>query len=150
MRIVFFGTSPFGLPALEALSKSQHQLLLVVTTTDKPQGRNLKILPSPVKEWAQTHGIETLETSKTDLPSLAERLQKANADVFVVISFGLILPKTILDIPKKAALNVHSSLLPKYRGPAPIHWALLNGDAQTGVTVMRMAATLDTGDILLQ
>ncbi len=150
MKIVFFGTSPFGLPALEALLKAGHTLEAVVTTADKPQGRHLKISPSPVKEWALAHKIVPLESSRKNSLSLKEPLQKMDADVFVVISFGVILPEALLNIPKTAALNVHSSLLPKYRGPAPIHWAILNGDTETGVTVMRMAPTLDTGDILLQ
>ena len=150
MKIVFFGTSPFGLPSLEAIQKSHHELSAVITTPDKPKGRNLKLSPSPVKEWAASKGIIAAEASKQNIFSLEESLKKIGADVFVVISFGVILPEALLKIQKTSALNVHSSLLPRYRGPAPIHWALLNGDARTGVTVMRMAQTLDTGDILLQ
>ena len=150
MKIVFFGTSPFGLPALEAILKSNHTLCAVITTPDKPKGRNLKLSFSPVKEWALSKQIIPLEVSAKNIRSLEDDLKNIKADVFVVISFGIILPKTILEIPKITALNVHSSLLPRYRGPAPIHWALLNGDSQTGVTVMRITETLDAGDILLQ
>ncbi len=150
MKVVFFGTSTFGLPSLDLLAQSHHSISLVVTTPDKPQGRHLSVQPSPVKVWAKVHGVETLDASKKSINSLETALRSLDADLFIVISFGVLLPKKILDLPKVAALNLHSSLLPKYRGPAPIHWALLNGDDKTGVTVMRMAETLDTGDILLQ
>ena len=150
MNIVFFGTSPFGLPSLETILKSAHTLSAIVTTPDKHTGRFLSLQPSPVKQWAQEKKILLLEASAKNIASLEGELKKIDADVFVVVSFGVILPQSILKIPRLAALNIHSSLLPKYRGPAPIHWAILNGDASTGVTVMRMAPTLDTGDILLQ
>ena len=150
MKIVFFGTSPFGIPSLEALLGAGHSICAVVTTADKPAGRNLRVTASPVKEWAAAKNLPVIETSREAITTLGERLRAMNADVFVVISFGVILPQSLLDIPAAGALNVHSSLLPRYRGPAPIHWALMNGDAETGVTVMRMAASLDTGDILVQ
>lgn len=150
MKLVFFGTSSFGLPSLEAISKSGHHLSAIVTTPDKPQGRNLKLLPSPVKGWSLSHGVKVLEASKQNISDLEAELKKMAADVFVVISFGVLLPPSLLAVPKKAALNVHSSLLPRHRGPAPVHWAILLSDRVTGVTVMRMAKALDTGDILLQ
>ncbi len=150
MKIVFFGTSAFGLPSLEAIQGSHHTISLVVTTPDKPKGRNLQLTPTPVKEWAVSHGLKVLEASKENILSFEEVLKKEAADVFVVISFGVILPKAIFSIPSVAPLNIHSSLLPRYRGPAPIHWAILNGDARTGVTVMRIAESMDTGDLLLQ
>ncbi len=150
MNIVFFGTSAFGLPSLEALKKSSHKLLSVITTLDKPQGRTLKLKASPVKGWAQKNDFPYLEVSKKSITQLPSMLQDLGADLFIVISFGLILPKELLEVPKLMALNLHASLLPRYRGPAPIHWALINGDAETGVTVMRMVEKLDAGDILLQ
>ena len=150
MKIVFFGTSSFGLPSLEALKSSPHEITSVVTTLDKPQGRSLKLKASPVKDWAQKNNIPYLEISKKNIVDLSRLLRELHADLFVVISFGLILPKALLDTPKLMALNVHASLLPKYRGAAPMHWAMMNGDSETGVAVMRMTETLDTGDILLQ
>ena len=150
MKIVFFGTSSFGLPSLEALKKSPHQILSIVTTLDKPQGRDLKLKASPVKDWAQRNDYSYLEVSGKNILQLSSMLRALDADLFIVISFGLIFPKELIETPRLMTLNVHSSLLPKYRGAAPIHWALLNGDPETGVTVMRMAQKLDTGDILLQ
>ncbi len=150
MKIVFFGTSSFGIPSLEALLRAGHTVAAVVTTTDKPAGRNLRVSASPVKEWAAAKNLPVIETSKESIASLEERLRTLGAEAFVVISFGVILPQNILALPSAAALNVHSSLLPRWRGPAPIHWALMNGDAETGVTVMRLAESLDTGDILVQ
>ena len=146
MKVAFFGTSDFGIPSLEALKASNHSIICIVTTPDKPQGRNLKTIPSPVKEWALKNDIPIIDYSKENpLPAV----QKLQAEVFVVISFGVILSKAVLEVPR-ISLNVHSSLLPRYRGPAPMHWALLNGDRETGVTVMRMVEKLDAGDILLQ
>lgn len=150
MNIVFFGTSPFGLPTLEALTKSRHKIVAIFTTPDKAQGRNLLFHSSPVKRWAQDHQIHVHDMEKSTMSELLPTLRDYKADVFVVISFGVILSAEVLSTPRLASLNVHSSLLPRYRGPAPIHWAIWNGDAETGVTVMRMAETLDTGDILRQ
>lgn len=150
MKIAFFGTSPFGLPALDSILSSKHRLAAVVTTHDKPSGRHLKLTPSPVKAWALSKGLPVIETGKAGIVEVGERLKKEGVDAFVVISFGVILPQAVLDAPRLGAYNVHSSLLPRWRGPAPIHWAILAGDPETGVTVMRMDAGLDTGDVVLQ
>ena len=150
MKIVFFGTSDFGIPALDALKTSSHSLLNIVTAYDKPAGRHLKLEPSPVKSWAMENKIPYLESNKQDLPGALSALKKLDADVFVAISFGVILPGQMLAAPRLAALNVHASLLPRYRGPSPIQTAILNGDLETGVSVMRMVERLDTGDVLLQ
>lgn len=150
MRIVFFGTSTFGLPSLEALRRSSHQILSIVTTLDKPKGRHLKLKASPIKHWAQLHDFPYVEVSKKSILQLSSMIRNFDADLLVVISFGLILPKDLIESPKLMTINVHSSLLPKYRGAAPIHWALMNGDTETGVTIMRMVEKLDAGDILLQ
>ena len=149
LSVVFFGTSAFGIPALDALKRSSHMLLHVVTTPAKPQGRQLKTIASPVFEWAKAHAVPVTELADLKSEDIVKFLKGLNADVFVTASFGLMLPKNILDIPKRAALNIHPSLLPKYRGAAPIHWALLNGDKKTGVCLIRMSSKLDAGDIAL-
>ncbi|MBI2095715.1 MAG: methionyl-tRNA formyltransferase, partial [Candidatus Omnitrophica bacterium] len=150
MRILFFGTGGFGLPALDFLKDSPQDLLGVVTSPDKPRGRNLKTAPSPVKAWALARGIPVLgwESLKGEAPRRV--LKNAGADLFVVADYGLLLPEELLAIPKRMALNIHASLLPRYRGAAPIQWAILNGEKTTGVTVFKMTAALDAGDILIQ
>ncbi len=151
MKIIFFGTGRFGLPALEALGRaSKHRVVGVVTLADKPKGRHLKRGPSAIREWAQERQIPVTEFAKDSLALIQDTLGRMNADIFVVISFGALLPESLLEIPKLGSFNVHSSLLPLYRGAAPIRWALRNGDAKTGVTVMKMIGRLDAGDILLQ
>ncbi len=150
MRIIFFGTSAFGIPSLDALKESGHEIQAIVTVPDKPQGRHLKVENSPVKEWAIRNQMPQLEAVRGKLDALRDKLEILKPDLFVVISFGAILPETLLSIPKILPLNVHSSLLPRWRGAAPIHWAMMNGDAETGVTVIRMTPTLDAGDILTQ
>jgi methionyl-tRNA formyltransferase len=150
LRVVFFGTGSFGVPSLDALKSSKHQIVSVVTAVDKPSGRNLQSKPTPIKEWAIANSAPLFP--EIDLKSTAgmDELRKLDADVFVVISFGMLLPKWILAIPKIAPLNVHSSLLPRHRGAAPVHWAIIAGDAESGVTVMRMTEKLDAGDVLVQ
>ncbi len=151
MNIVFFGTSAFGLPALEALKDSPHKILAVVTQPDKPSGRNLEPKPSAVKQWASTgHSIQTWEFSPGMEEACAKELELLKPDVFVVISFGRLLKKRLLDIPKIACLNVHASLLPRWRGASPMQSAILAGDAETGVGVMRMVEALDAGDVLVE
>ena len=149
MNLVFFGTSRFGLPALDALAHSAHTVLAVVTQSDKPAGRKLAPRSSPVKQWAAAHSVRTLELSRSAEEALARELERLHPDLFVVISFGKLLKKRLLDIPKIASVNVHASLLPRWRGASPMQSAILAGDAETGVSVMRMAETLDTGDVLL-
>ena len=150
MKIVFFGTSAFGIPALDALQKSAHKILSIVTAHDKPQGRHLKVQSSPVREWALQNKTPLFEYSKINSPASLADLKKLDADLFVVISFGVVFSKEFLGIPRLGALNVHPSLLPRYRGAAPMPWALINGDRETGVSIVRIVEKLDAGDILLQ
>ena len=148
--IVFFGSGPFGLPALEALQRSSHELRCVVTCPAKPQGRSLESKSSLIKEWAQLHHLPVIETLELRSEDIHQKLRRVQAELFVVIDFGLILSKEVLEFPKKMALNVHASLLPCYRGAAPIHWAILNGEKETGVSVIEMSERCDAGDILAQ
>ena len=142
MKVIFFGSGAFGLPALGAIQTSSHALLGVVTNPDKAQGRSQQLQPTPVKSWALQNKIPVLEFSA--------ELRNVEADVWVVISFGTLLSKTMLGIPKICALNVHASLLPRYRGASPIQSALLNGERETGVSVIRLTEKLDAGDVLVQ
>nr|WP_091348951.1 methionyl-tRNA formyltransferase [Anaerobranca gottschalkii] len=151
MRIIFMGTPEFAVPTLEKLYLSKHEIVAVVTKPDQKRGRGQKVSFSPVKELALSHGTLVLQPEKIKgNADFIETLKKLNADVFVVVAYGKILPKIVLDIPKKGCINVHGSLLPKYRGAAPIHWALLNGEKTTGVTTMLMDEGMDTGDMLLK
>ncbi len=145
MTLVFFGTSGFGLPALEALSRSSHRMLAVVTTPERPSGRGREIKPSPIKAWAQAHDVATIEYS----PQAQKEILSLKPDLFVVISFGRLLKKDLLGVPKTACVNVHASLLPRWRGASPMQSAILSGDQETGVSVMRMVEALDAGDVLL-
>ena len=149
MRVVFFGTPEFALPSLEALTRN-HEVLAVCTQPDKPRGRKLMLTPSPVKEFALSKGITVYEPrtlKKND--AFFETLKGLQADVFVVAAYGHILPGRFLCLPVHGSVNVHASLLPKYRGASPIHAALLFGDKTTGVTIMQMDTGLDTGDMIL-
>lgn len=148
MNLIYFGTGSFGLPSLEALFSSKHKLLSVVTGHDKPKGRNLRPTPSPVKDWALQKGVPVFEYTKINDPEALAKLSGMDADVFVVIAFGVIFSADFLRIPRVMPVNVHSSLLPKYRGAAPIHRAMMNGDPKTGVSVVRVIEKLDAGDIL--
>jgi methionyl-tRNA formyltransferase len=150
VNLVFFGTSPFGIPSLEAIAKSRHTLKAVVSTPNKPRGRSLKVQASAVKQWAADHGCAYLDFFKEHPSQTLSALKELNADVFVVISFGVILKKEVLALPRLIPVNVHASLLPKYRGASPMQAALLNGDSRTGVTVMRMIEKLDAGEIILK
>jgi len=150
VKIVFFGSGSFGIPSLEAIMRSSHELVSVVTLPDRPQGRKLELRGSPVKEWALAKSIPVLEYDRKSVGVFVDRAKTLNADIFVVISFGAILPARVLAAQSIAPLNVHASLLPHYRGAAPIYWAILNGDAETGVSVMRLVEKLDAGDVLIQ
>ena len=150
MKLVFFGTSTFGVASLDSLEKSRHEIQAIVTVPDKPQGRHLKVDHSPIKEWAIKNKIPHFETARGKLNEIQPELKAITPDLFVVISFGAILPESLLAIPKILSLNVHSSLLPRWRGAAPMHWALMSGDSETGVSVIRMTPKLDAGDILTQ
>ena len=148
MKIVFMGTPDFAVGTLEAIIEAGHEVLLVVTQPDKPKGRSGALQYTPVKECALAHGIEVFQPTKIRLEENVAFLRKYEADIFVVAAFGQILPKSILDMPKYGCVNVHASLLPKYRGAAPIQWAVINGDEVTGVTIMRMNEGIDTGDMI--
>ncbi|MBE6010830.1 MAG: methionyl-tRNA formyltransferase [Lachnospiraceae bacterium] len=150
MKIVFMGTPDFSVETLKQIIAAGHEVSLVVTQPDRPRGRGKKPSYSPVKEFAVEHNIPCFQPEKIRDESCIEILERENADIFVVVAFGQILPQRILDIPKYGCMNVHASLLPAYRGAAPIQWSVINGDPETGVTTMRMDAGMDTGDILLQ
>lgn len=150
MKVIFMGTPDFAVPCLDMLVKEGHEVCLVVTQPDKPKGRGKKMLFPPVKEKAIEYGIEVFQPVKVKEEEAVEKLRSYNADIIVVVAFGQILPESILNMPKYGCVNVHGSLLPKYRGAAPIQWSVINGDTKTGVTTMYMEKGLDTGDMLLK
>jgi methionyl-tRNA formyltransferase len=150
MRVVFIGTGDIGVPALKALLKSEHDVVGVVTQPDKPVARAQEIGPTPIKKAVTTMKIPLLQPAKIKDLQAVEQIRGLQPDIVVVMAYGQILPRDILEIPKIACLNLHASLLPRWRGAAPIQAAIAAGDRQTGVTVMYMDAGLDTGDILLQ
>ena len=150
MKVIFMGTPDFAAAALEAIVKAGHEVVAVVTQPDKAKGRSDKLLPPPVKEVALQHGIPVLQPERIKRPEAVEQLKAYPADIFVVAAFGQILSKEILDMPKFGCVNIHASLLPKYRGAAPIQWSILDGEKETGITIMQMGVGLDDGDILLQ
>lgn len=149
-RIVFFGTPSFALPTLRTLFEGPDEVIAVVTQPDRQKGRGRKVLSSPVKELALQHGLTPLQPERAKEEAFQEALKMLQPHLLVVVAYGQILPKSILNIPKHGAVNVHASLLPKYRGAAPIAWAILNGEKKTGVTTMMMDEGMDTGGILLQ
>ena len=148
MKIVFMGTPDFAVGALEALVEAGHEVVAVVTQPDKPKGRGKEMQQTPVKACALKHNIGVFQPVKIKTPEAVEVLKGYGADLFVVAAFGQILSKEILDMPKFGCVNIHASLLPKYRGAAPIQWAILDGEKETGVTIMQMNEGLDTGDML--
>ena len=150
MKIVFMGTPDFAVGALEALIGAGHQVTAVVTQPDKPRGRGKEMQMTPVKACALAHGISVFQPVKIREPEAVEVLRGYSADIFVVAAFGQILSEEILAMPKFGCVNIHASLLPKYRGAGPIQWAIINGEKITGVTIMQMEKGLDTGDILFQ
>ena len=150
MRIVFMGTPDFSVGTLEALIEAGHEVVLAVTQPDKPKGWGKEVQFSPVKETALAHGIPVFQPRRVRDPECVEELGKYRADVMVVIAFGQILPKEILEMTPYGCINVHASLLPKYRGAAPIQWAVIDGEPVSGVTTMQMDEGLDTGDMLLK
>ena len=147
MKSIFMGTPEFAVPSLKVAREST-DLLAVFTQPDKKRGRGQKISASPVKEYAIEHGIEVIQPSK--LRESTELIRELSPELIIVVAYGKILPREILEIPRFGCINVHGSLLPKYRGAAPIQWALINGERSTGITTMKMDENLDTGDILLQ
>jgi methionyl-tRNA formyltransferase len=149
LRIVFMGTAPLAAKVLEALLASpEFSVIAVVTQPDKPKGRDLKLQPSAVKELALARGLAVLQPIKARDPQFIDELLKLSPELIAVAAYGQILPQALLDVPRFGCLNVHTSILPKYRGAAPIQWAILNGDRETGVTIMKMDAGLDTGAVV--
>jgi len=148
MRIVFAGTPDFAVPTLQALLDSSNQVCAVYTQPDRPSGRGRKLTASPVKELANRHGIPVYQPENFKQAVDIEQLRVLNADLMVVVAYGLILPQTVLDIPHHGCINVHGSLLPRWRGAAPIHRALMAGDSKTGITIMKVVKKLDAGDML--
>ena len=150
LRVVFMGTPDFAAPCLEALLAAGHEVAAVITQPDRPRGRGRKLSFSPVKACAVEHGLEVLQPEKIKTPEFEQVLQELAPDVMVVVAFGQILSPAILAIPPLGCVNVHASLLPYYRGAAPIHWAVMQGEEKTGVTTMYMDEGLDTGDMILK
>ncbi|MBR1729590.1 MAG: methionyl-tRNA formyltransferase [Selenomonadaceae bacterium] len=149
LKIIFMGTPEFSVTSLEAL-KDRTEILAVITQPDRPRGRGKKVLPSPVKTWAIENKIEVLQPEKIKTEEFTNQLADLKPDLIIVVAFGQILSQKILDLPKFGCINVHASLLPKYRGAAPIEWSIINGETKTGVTTMMMNAGLDTGDMLVR
>lgn len=148
-RVIFMGTPEFACPTLQVLIDRGEQLLTVVTQPDRPKGRGQRLMSPPVKELALRHGIPVLQPLKVRDPAFIESILRLEPDVIVVVAFGQILPKVLLEIPSHGCINVHASLLPRYRGAAPLNWCIINGESETGVTTMLMDAGLDTGPMLL-
>lgn len=144
------GTPEFAVPSLKNLIETGHEICGVFTKPDKPQGRKMIITPPPVKVYAQENGLTVFQPEKLKTPETFEIIENLNPELIVVVAYGKILPKNIIDFPKYGCINVHGSLLPKYRGAAPIQWSIINGDSIAGITTMYMNEGLDTGDILLQ
>ncbi len=150
LRIVFMGTPDFAVPALSALIEGPDRIVAVVTQPDRPRGRGKKQQPPPVKRCAEDAGLSVLQPTTIRGAEFHDRLEALHPDLTVVAAYGRILPEELLRVPQLGTINVHGSLLPRYRGAAPIQWAIINGDSRTGITIMQMDAGMDTGDILLQ
>ena len=148
-RIIFMGTPDFACPTLQKLIDRGDNLVAVITQPDRPKGRGQKLMPPPVKVLAEKNGIPVYQPLKVRDPDFVDIIRELKPDLIVVIAFGQILPKALLDIPPHGCINVHASLLPRYRGAAPLNWCIINGEAETGVTTMMMDVGLDTGDMLL-
>ena len=148
MEVVFLGTPQFAVPTLEGIAAAGHHVIAVYTQPDRPKGRGRETALSPVKESAVRLGLAVRQPERVRRPEIVEELRVMNADVMVVVGYGQIIPQSIIDLPRFGILNVHASLLPKYRGAAPIQWAIANGETRTGVTVMQIDAGLDTGPMV--
>ena len=149
LNIVFMGTPDFAKESLKQVYEKGYNILGVVTNVDKPKGRGMKMISTPVKEYAIEKNIPVFQPEKVrNNPEIIDTIKKLNPDVICVVAYGKILPKELLDIPKLGCINVHGSLLPQYRGAAPIQWAVLNGDKVTGITTMYMDVGMDTGDMI--
>lgn len=150
MKIAFFGSSNFAVPSLKILIESSHEVRAVVTQPDREKGRNLRISATPVKQLALRKNMKIYQPQDMNEAFFLKSLKGLSADLFIVVAFGGILPKSVLELPKTYSINLHPSLLPKYRGAAPINWAVINGETKTGLSVIRMNEKLDAGDIMLQ
>ncbi|MFU8819776.1 MAG: methionyl-tRNA formyltransferase [Desulfurivibrio sp.] len=150
MRIIYLGTPEFAVPPLTALLEHGEEVIAVITQPDRPKGRGKKLCPPPVKELALDHKIPVLQPTRIRTPEFLAEIAALKPDLLVVVAYGRILPGPLLNLPPLGTINVHGSLLPAYRGAAPIQWAILNDDEETGVTIMQMDEGMDTGDILLQ
>jgi methionyl-tRNA formyltransferase len=148
-KIVFMGTPQFSVPGLQALHQNGYEIVMVVTQPDRPKGRGRRITPSPVKQTAQDLGYPVIQPSSIKTPDFADQIKSLKPDFQVVIAYGKILPENVLALPRIGTINIHASLLPKLRGAAPIHWAVINGEAVSGVCSMLMDKGMDTGDVLL-
>jgi methionyl-tRNA formyltransferase len=150
MRIIFLGTPAFAVPTLEAIARAGHDVALVVTQPDRPRGRGQTAAAPPVKETAERLGAPVYQPERVRRPEAVEQLRAIGADAMVVVGYGQIIPQNVIDLAPLGIINVHASLLPKYRGAGPVQWAIVNGETHTGVTTMRIDAGLDTGDMLLK
>ncbi|MCL5674503.1 MAG: methionyl-tRNA formyltransferase [Candidatus Omnitrophica bacterium] len=149
MKIIFFGSADFGIPCLDYL-KETYELIAVITNPDRPKGRHLKLQSTPIKQWAEKTGIRIFQPEDLSAQDFIETLKFLNSDMIILISYGKILPREILDVPGIGAFNLHPSLLPEYRGAAPIEWTLVNGENRTGITVIKMEKGVDKGNIIIQ
>lgn len=150
MNIVYLGSGEFGVPCLDALRASSHHLCLIATQPANPAGRGRKPQPTPVAHWAAEHGVPSVETQNINAPEVVQQITACRPDVIVVIACGQKIGKEVVALPPKGAINVHASLLPKYRGAAPINWAIIRGETQTGISIITLADKIDAGDILAQ
>jgi methionyl-tRNA formyltransferase len=150
MNIVYLGSGQFGLPCLDAIIQSNHKISLVITQPAQPAGRGRKEKPTPVAEWAVKNNIPVIEAPDVNSPGIIDKIRSCKPDLLVVIAFGQKISKEVTDIAANGAINVHASLLPKYRGAAPINWAIINDDTETGISIITIAQRMDAGDILAQ
>ncbi|QUH20891.1 methionyl-tRNA formyltransferase [Alkaliphilus sp. B6464] len=150
MKIIYMGTPEFAVPCLETLVNSKHEVIGVFTQPDRPSGRGQKVNITPVKEKALEHNIPIFQPTTLKNEDVINEIKELNPDIIIVVAYGQILPKKVLEIPKYGCINVHASILPKYRGAGPINWAIINGEKKTGITTMYMDVGLDTGDMLLK
>jgi methionyl-tRNA formyltransferase len=150
MRIVYLGSGDFGLQCLEALAQSSHSLDFIVTQPSRQAGRGRKPTPTPVAGWAKAHSVSFIETENVNAPETLQKIAGYKPDLIVVVAFGQKIGSDLINLPPKGAINVHASLLPKYRGAAPINWAIINGETETGISIITLAETMDAGEIISQ
>jgi len=148
MNIIFFGSDDFAATHLNPLAEAGHTLIACVTQPDRPKGRGMNVIISPIKEWAQKNNVQVLQPTDLKEEAFLRRVEALKADIFVVIAYGRFLPEQLLAMPRHGAINLHGSLLPKYRGAAPINWVIINGERKTGITIIRVSKQMDAGDIL--